>query len=77
MAEVSTFTGKEYLMMDVASMFGLDKRTWGERLNWFNAHEPELEKLVSQADEPNCYLAAVNAYRDILLAIIKEDRISA
>lgn len=61
----SQFTGKQYLMLDVASLFGLDKKPWEERLQWFEQHENELENLVDAADEPNCFLAAVNAWRDV------------
>ena len=58
------FSGMDYLKIDVASMFGLDKEVWDKRIEWFNAHENELESLIEQADARNCYLAAVNAYRD-------------
>ncbi len=61
----TTFTGKEYLKIDIAGLFGLDKKTWEERLAWFETHEPELETLSSKADSPNCYIAAVNAWRDV------------
>ena len=61
----TTFTGKEYLKIDIAGLFGLDKKNWDERLAWFNAHEQELESLTEQADERNCYIAAVNAWRDV------------
>ncbi len=60
-----TFTGKEYLMIDVASLYGLDKKPWDERLTWFHEHEDELESLSDNADSPNCYIAAVNAWRDV------------
>ena len=62
---VSKFTGKEYLMLDIAGLYGLDKETWEKRLEWFYKHENELEDLSSSADEPNCYMAAVNAWRDV------------
>ena len=29
------FTGKQYLQIDIASNYGLDKETWEHRLNWF------------------------------------------
>ena len=60
----SEFTGMQYLQMDIASMFGLDKKTWKERLDWFKQHEPELENLSGKADDSNGYIAAVNAYRN-------------
>lgn len=61
----SKFTGKEYLKLDIAGLFGLDKKTWDERLTWFEEHEPELETLADKADSPNCYIASVNAWRDV------------
>ena len=57
------FTGLEYLKMDIASNFGLDKEDWDVRLDWFHKHEPELEDLVRLADEPAMYFAGVQAYR--------------
>ena len=57
------FTGAQYLKMDVASKFGLDKENWDVRLAWFHEHEHELESLVSQAGEQAGFLAGAMAYR--------------
>lgn len=62
---MQNFTGKEYLKIDIASLFGLDKKVWEERLTWFEQNKDNLESLASKADSPNCYIAAVNAYRDV------------
>lgn len=59
------FTGKEYLKIDVASLYGLDKKSWNERLAWFDENQDKLETLADKADAPNCYIAAVNAWRDV------------
>lgn len=59
------FTGKQYLMIDIASNFGLDKKKWSERLDWFSEHEHELESLVNQADTPALYYAGVQAWRAV------------
>lgn len=57
------FTPTEYLQIDIASNFGLDKENWGTRLDWFQEHEHELEELVYEADEPAQFYAGVQAYR--------------
>lgn len=57
------FTGAQYLMMDVAAKFGLDKENWDVRLAWFQENKHQLEELVTKADEQAGYLAGVMAYR--------------
>lgn len=57
------FSGMDYLRIDVASQFGLDKSSWRDRLDWFKEHEDYLEDLLSKAEEPAMYYAAVKAYR--------------
>ena len=59
------FTGKEYLMIDIANHYGLDKKNWDQRLEWFKDHEDKLESLTKEADEPAEYYAAVLAYREM------------
>lgn len=58
-----TFTGAQYLKIDVANNYGLDKKTWNERLAWFDENEHKLDDLMSSADEPALFFAGVNAYR--------------
>lgn len=60
---MQTFTGLQYLAMDIASQFGLDKKDWNERLAWTAEHEDHLEDLLPQAETPALYYAAVQAYR--------------
>lgn len=57
------FTGMQYLMIDVANNFGLDKKDWDERLEWFANNEATLESQVKNADDPALFYAAVKAYR--------------
>lgn len=59
------FTGKQYLMMDVASHFGLDKEDWDVRLAWFDKHKDVLDGMLKQAEVPAQYFAAVAAWHDV------------
>ena len=56
------FTGLQYLMIDIANSFGLDKKTWNERLEWFDRNQNNLHDLMSQAEEPALFFAGVQAY---------------
>ncbi|QIG68774.1 RNAP2-like RNA polymerase protein [Rhizobium phage RHph_Y2_6] len=58
------FSGVQYLKIDIANNFGLDKKNWDQRLQWFDDNEDKLEALLSQAEEPALYYAGVKAYRD-------------
>lgn len=57
------FTGKQYLQIDIANNFGLDKKNWNQRLAWFQENEDKLEDLIKQADEPALFYAGVQAWR--------------
>jgi hypothetical protein len=57
-----TFSGKEYLKIDIAGSFGLDKLSWDERINWFDDNETKLQALVPQADEPALFYAGIRAW---------------
>lgn len=59
------FTAKQYLQIDIANNFGLDKEDWLDRLKWFEQNESQLELLVNQAEEPALYHAGVMAYREV------------
>lgn len=57
------FTGLQYLKIDIANSYGLDKMNWDVRLKWTDAHEHELEQLIPFAEEPAQFLAGVLALR--------------
>lgn len=61
------FTGLQYLQIDIASRYGLDKLSWQARLDWFNTNESSLDSLVDSAKEPAMFQAGVLAYRDYKL----------
>lgn len=61
---MQTFTGKEYLKIDIANSFGLDGKIWDERIKWFDDNEADLEKLTHQAKEPAQFMAGTFAWRD-------------
>lgn len=56
------FSGKQYLQIDIANHFGLDKLDWSERLTWFIQNESKLVELVHEADEPALMYAGLLAY---------------
>ncbi len=58
-----TFTGKEYLKIDIANNFGLDKEDWDVRIKWFDDNEPDLDALIRKAKEPALYYAGVQAWK--------------
>lgn len=56
------FTGHQYLQIDIANKFGLDKQDWDIRLDWFNQNQEKLLSLVPQAKEPALFYAGVQAW---------------
>ena len=58
-----TFTGVEYLQIDIANNFGKDKLDWDERIEWFKQNENQLDNLVQKAENPALFFAGVQAYR--------------
>lgn len=56
------FTGKQYLQIDIANNYDLDKEDWNTRLNWFQQNEHKLMELVPEAKEPALMYAGILAY---------------
>jgi hypothetical protein len=59
------FSGKQYLKIDIANNFGLDKETWDTRIKWFDDNEHRLKELLPQADEPALYYAGIQAWERV------------
>ena len=55
------YTSKEYIKIDIANQFGLDKLLFENRIHWVNKHKGGLLKLVEEAENKPRYLAAVYA----------------
>ena len=64
MSAVQEFTGREYLQIDIANQYGLDKCTWDERLDWFQQRTSSLEQHIDDAEHPVLYRKAVKAWRE-------------
>lgn len=60
---MKTFTGWQYLLIDVANNFGLDKKLFEERIQWAEQNLNQLEDLLDQAETKPLYLKAVQAVR--------------
>lgn len=52
---MKTFKPFEYMLINLANNFGLDKETYDIRLQWAYAHLDKLEDIVSEADEPELF----------------------
>jgi hypothetical protein len=59
---MQTFTGLEYLKIDAANAFGLDKKTWQERIEWFDSGN----FTIADAEEEYMARKALYAYEDAL-----------
>ena len=60
-----TFTGTEYLKIDIANCYGLDKETWNDRIAWVDQFEQVLETMDGSADSPILYRKACRALRNV------------
>ncbi len=58
-----SYTGYEYLLIDVANQFGNDKDLFEERIQWATDNIGNLEMLADQAETKPLYLKAVMAIR--------------
>ena len=73
MQDFTTFTGLDMLKIEIANTYGLDKKTFEERITWFNQHKVtfnsnsrKLHDLYANASEPLLMKKAVLAYQTAL-----------
>lgn len=57
-----SFSGKEYLKIDIANNYGLDKLDWNDRIKWFDENQKDLKSLQKTAAEPALFYAGVQAW---------------
>ena len=60
---MTRFSGFEYLLIDAANSFGLDKLLFEERIQWCRDHLDELESLTDKAESAYLYIKSVAAIR--------------
>ena len=60
---MQTFSGWQYLLIDVCNQFGGDKLLFEERIQWAEENLDQLESLVDQAETKPLYMKAVQAVR--------------
>ena len=63
--QVREFSGLDYIKLDIANQYGLDKEDWDVRLDWVETHIKDLHK-VENVDCPVRYRKAVRAMEDTL-----------
>ena len=59
------FSAIDYLRIDLANNFGLDKELWSTRIDWVKDNDKQLETLIPQASNPLLFAKGIRAYRDI------------
>jgi hypothetical protein len=59
----------EYILIDIANCYGLDKYSWNDRIAWVKDNEANLEELAIDADDPYLYLKAIRAKYDAEMGI--------
>lgn len=57
------FTGWEYLCIDLANHFGLDKELFEDRIQWVYDHIDNLEDFAAEAETPELYKKGVMTLR--------------
>lgn len=61
------FSGIEYIYIDMANQFGLDKELWEDRITWSKdmlSSQAKVDAAIEAADEPMLLIKAIHAYND-------------
>lgn len=59
------FSGIDYIKIDIANQYGLDKQTWFERISWVNNNDIyRIDSFMDRADEPLLMRKTINALMD-------------
>ena len=61
---MQTFTGMDYLAIDIANNHGHDHLNWADRIDWFKSNKENLDALVNTAKHPAQFMAGVQAYHE-------------
>lgn len=61
------FSTKDYLMIDIANSYGLDKKSWNERIKWVKDHIDSLENHIAEAEEPALFYTAIKVLKGLSL----------
>lgn len=62
---MQTFSSLQYLMIDIANNYGLDKLSWDERIQWTKNNicsKADIQKNMNKADSPAQFYAGASEY---------------
>ena len=61
------FNSLEWLYIDIANNYGLDKESWHDRLTWAYKHESYLHQFLQEAEQPELFLKGIRALEQVKL----------
>lgn len=62
---MNSYTGWDYMLIDIANQFGKDKLTFEDRIKWTTDNFKELENLAPQAENYPLYMKGVMSLRKV------------
>lgn len=63
---MQTYSGLDYIKIDIANNFGKDKLSWDDRILWFEMNKPYLKFNTSTADNKFLAIKGLFAYQDAI-----------